>query len=207
MLKMQSLLEWMELALVGIAPGYTVLSNQRFLVYLHSVILLLLLGTWLHYRDEKGMGELKPENIKAVLDHRDMAARTPCGRAAAVLAKLDYQYYEKSIDESYDKLRIELLEALKKKDETKIDQILESYHGDSDSVPQQQHNKLNKLYDRSVSFHRAYNMLRTKKPIAARSFSVDAWEGILDMISASCEAQNKTAVENVLFHIDKQMSI
>ena len=27
------------------------------------------------------MGELKPENIKAVLKYRDTAAKTPCGHA------------------------------------------------------------------------------------------------------------------------------
>ena len=160
---------------------------------------MLLLGTWLHYRDEKGMGELKPENIKAVLDHRDMAAKTPCGRAAAVLAKLDYQYYEKSIDESYDKLRIELLEALKKKNEAKIEELITQYNGD---FPRHNH----PMYNRGISFHRAFNLLNSKKPIAARSFSSDAWKSLLEMISASCDAQNHTAVENVLFHIDRQMS-
>ena len=156
----------------------------------------------MHYRDEKGMGELKPENIKAVLKHRDMAAQTPCGRAAAILAKLDYQYYEKSIEESHDKLRIELLDALKNKNEAKINELLDEYNGESVDYPQHNH----PMYNRGISFHRAYNLLNNKKPIAARSFSCDAWKSLLDMISASCDAQNNMAVENVLFHLDRQMS-
>ena len=159
-------------------------------------------GTWLHYRDEKGMGELKPENIKAVLNHRDEAAQTPYGHAAALLAKLDYQFYEKSIDESDNTLRLELLDALKKKNETKINSLLEKYSHQSAESPQRNH----PMYNRGISFHRAYNLITNKRPIAARSFSSEAWKSLLDMISASCDAHNHMAVENVLVHLDRQLS-
>ena len=161
------------------------------------------IGTWLHYRDEKGMGELKPENIKAVLKKRDTAAQTPCGRAAATLARLDYQYYEKSIDESRNELRLELLGALKSKDEAKINELLEQYQSKNRAdYPQHDHH----MYNRGISLHRAYNLLATKKPLAAKSFSENAWKGILEMISASCDALNHTALENVMVHIDRQIS-
>ena len=69
---------------------------------------------------------------QAVLKSRDMAAKTPCGRAAAILARLDYQFYEKSIDDSRNTLRMELLDALKKKDEAKINNLLEQYQWGND---------------------------------------------------------------------------
>ena len=156
----------------------------------------------MHYRDEKGMGELKPENIKAVLKNRDAAAKTPCGRAAATLARLDYQFYEKSIDDSHDKLRLELLGALKKKDEAKIEELLEKYKSDHPDYPQSDH----PMYHRGMSLHRAYNLLATKNPIAAKSFSENAWKSLREMICASFDAQNHTALENVFFHLDRQIS-
>lgn len=166
------------------------------------MLFYIIAGTWLHYRDEKGMGELKPENIKAVLKYRDTAAKTPCGRAAATLARLDYQFYEKSIDESHDKLRLELLEALKKKDEAMIEELLQQYQSDHPDYPQHDH----PMYHRGMSLHRAYNLLATKKPIAARSLSEEAWKSLREMISTSFDAQNHTALENVFFHLDRQIS-
>ena len=181
------------------------------MIMLRSLILTLSLsivkyciGTWLHYRGEEGMGELKPENIKAVLKSRDMAAKTPCGRAAAILARLDYQFYEKSIDDSRNTLRMELLGALKKKDEAKINDLLEQYqrgNGHPD-YPQHEH----PMYNHGIYLHRAYNLLTTKKPIAAKSFSENAWRGIREMMSACYDSLDHTALENILLNIDKKLS-
>ena len=166
------------------------------------MLLYIIAGTWLHYRDEKGMGELKPENIKAVLKYRDTAAKTPCGRAAATLARLDYQFYEKSIDELHDKLRLELLGALKRKDEAKIEELLKQYQSDHPDYPQHNH----PMYHCGTFLHRAYNLLATKKPIAAKFFSEDVWKSWREMISTFIDAQNHTALENIFFHIDRHIS-
>ena len=53
-----------------------------------------------------------------------MVAATLLGRAAATLAMLDYKHYEQSIDESQDELRLGLLDALKKKDEAKLEELM-----------------------------------------------------------------------------------
>ena len=145
------------------------------------------------------MGELKPENIKEVLKCRDRAAKTPCGKAAAILAKLDYQYYEKSIDESHIKLRLELLAALKKKNEVEIKRLLKQYG----SYPQHDHH----IYHYGTSLHRAYNLITNKKPIVAKSLSEDAWSHLREMISASFYAQNHTALQSVFVHIDRQIYV
>ena len=145
------------------------------------------------------MGELKTENIKAVLEHRDMAAATLLGRAAATLARLDYEHYEQSIDESQDELRLELLDALKKKDEAKLEELLHAC-----AQPSKAHD--HPMYNRGISVHRAHNLLVTEKPIAAKWFGESAWKAVREMVSASYDALNYTALGDILSHIDKQTS-
>lgn len=84
------------------------------------------IGTSLHYRDPetKLMGALKPEAILKVLETRDQAAESVVGRGAKLLARMDREFYEKTLKVSDNKVRFELCEALKEKDENKISQIL-----------------------------------------------------------------------------------
>ena len=71
----------------------------------------------------------------------------------------------------------------------------EQYQSNDPDYPQHYH----PMYHRGTSLHRAYNLLATKKSIAAKSFSENAWKRLREMISASdFDAQNHTALENIL---------
>lgn len=92
------------------------------------------IGTSLHYRDPetKLMGALKPEAILKVLETRDQAAESVIGRGAKLLAQMDREFFEKTLKVSDIQVRLELYEALKKKDEDTISQILsrgQTYNG------------------------------------------------------------------------------
>jgi hypothetical protein len=57
-------------------------------------------------------GPFQPENISRILAIRDEAARSPLGRAAALLARLDWLSSQRRLDERQEQLRLELYEAL-----------------------------------------------------------------------------------------------
>ncbi|MBN1209238.1 MAG: hypothetical protein JXB05_30555 [Myxococcaceae bacterium] len=68
-------------------------------------------------------GPFQPENIPAILAARDEAARSPLGRAAALLARLDFLSSQRKLTESQERLRFELFEALCRKE---VEGLLES---------------------------------------------------------------------------------
>jgi hypothetical protein len=72
----------------------------------------------LRYMDsETGFhGPFQPENIPSILAARDEAARSPLGRAAALLARLDWMASQGRLAESQEGLRAQLYEALCRKD-------------------------------------------------------------------------------------------
>ena len=61
-------------------------------------------------------GPFQPENIPSILATRDEAARSPLGRAAALLARLDWAYSKGRINGAQNELRVQLYEALCRKD-------------------------------------------------------------------------------------------
>jgi len=83
------------------------------------------IGTSLHYVNaENEIGAFKPEYIKEILQVRNTAADTSRGKAAACLARLDYKYFECSLDMSVDAVRLDLLTAVRGKDLAKMESIL-----------------------------------------------------------------------------------
>ncbi len=72
----------------------------------------------LRYMDsETGFhGPFQPENIPAILAARDEAARSPLGRAAALLARLDWLSSQGNLTDAQEQLRTELFEALCRKE-------------------------------------------------------------------------------------------
>lgn len=67
-------------------------------------------------------GPFQPENIPAILAARDEAARSPLGRAAAMLARLDWLSSQGRLDEEQEQMRSELYEALRRKE---VDELIE----------------------------------------------------------------------------------
>jgi hypothetical protein len=61
-------------------------------------------------------GPFQPENIPQILALRDEAARSPMGRAAALLARLDWLHSQGRLDASQEPFRTELYEALARQD-------------------------------------------------------------------------------------------
>lgn len=83
------------------------------------------IGTSLHYVDStKTIGALKPAYIRKILTNRTAAAHSLRGRAAALLARLDYQYFEGSLEQDMDDERIALYKAVRAADEDAIARIL-----------------------------------------------------------------------------------
>ena len=68
-------------------------------------------------------GPFQPENIPRILALRDEAARSPMGRAAALLARLDWLHSQGRLDASQEPFRTELYEALSRQD---VDGLMES---------------------------------------------------------------------------------
>jgi hypothetical protein len=67
-------------------------------------------------------GPFQPENITRILAIRDEAARSPLGRAAALLARLDWLHSQGRLDEQQEQYRAELYEALSRQ---QVDGVLE----------------------------------------------------------------------------------
>jgi hypothetical protein len=61
-------------------------------------------------------GPFQPENISRILAIRDEAARSPLGRAAALLARLDWMYFQGRLNEEQEAFRTRLYEALSRQD-------------------------------------------------------------------------------------------
>ncbi|HYO74243.1 MAG TPA: hypothetical protein VEU33_50040, partial [Archangium sp.] len=68
-------------------------------------------------------GPFQPENIPAILAARDEAARSPLGRAAALLARLDGASSQGKLTEAQEQLRAELFEALCRKE---VEELIEA---------------------------------------------------------------------------------
>jgi hypothetical protein len=66
-------------------------------------------------------GPFQPENISRILAIRDEAARSPLGRAAALLARLDWMAFQGRLDDRQQELRAELYEALSRQ---QVDEVL-----------------------------------------------------------------------------------
>ena len=78
------------------------------------------------------LGELKKENIKAALEARDKAAASPLGQAAAILAGLDWQFHEGSLEVEHIDVRESLFQALLDKDHQQIKDILSRFKSDEE---------------------------------------------------------------------------
>lgn len=61
-------------------------------------------------------GPFQPENIPSILAARDEAAASPLGRAAALLARLDWQSSQGELTDAQEAFRVELFEALCRKE-------------------------------------------------------------------------------------------
>jgi hypothetical protein len=61
-------------------------------------------------------GPFQPENIPAILAARDEAAQSPLGRAAALLARLDWASSQGHLTDAQERMREELFEALCRKE-------------------------------------------------------------------------------------------
>jgi hypothetical protein len=72
-------------------------------------------------------GPFQPENISRILAIRDEAARGPLGRAAALLARLDWRSFQGRLDERQETFRARLYEALSRQ---QVDGLLD----DADST-------------------------------------------------------------------------
>ena len=72
------------------------------------------IGLKLHHLDEvtNRPGPIKPALVKAALEHRDQAAATIAGRAAAELARLDWDYSRSLLSKPVNVLRRDLFETL-----------------------------------------------------------------------------------------------
>jgi hypothetical protein len=68
-------------------------------------------------------GPFQPENIPAILAVRDEAARSPLGRAAALLARLDWLSAQGNLTDAQEQLRQELFQALCRKE---VEALLEA---------------------------------------------------------------------------------
>lgn len=68
-------------------------------------------------------GPFQPENIPSILAARDEAARSPLGRAAALLARMDWLSSQGRLTDAQEQFRNELFEALCRKD---VDALLEA---------------------------------------------------------------------------------
>jgi hypothetical protein len=68
-------------------------------------------------------GPFQPENIPAILAARDEAARSPLGRAAALLARLDWLSAQGNLTDAQERLREELFQALCRKE---VEALLEA---------------------------------------------------------------------------------
>jgi hypothetical protein len=70
--------------------------------------------------------DVQPENISRILAIRDEAARSPLGRAAALLARLDWLHSQRRLDDRQEEFRAELYEALSRQQVDSLLQDLES---------------------------------------------------------------------------------
>jgi hypothetical protein len=72
----------------------------------------------LRYMDsDRGFhGPFQPENIPAILTARDEAANSPLGRAAALLARLDWLSSQGKLTDAQEQQREELFQALCRKE-------------------------------------------------------------------------------------------
>ncbi|KAL5005514.1 hypothetical protein ScPMuIL_018970 [Solemya velum] len=80
----------------------------------------------LRYMDgETGMhGPFMEENIPIIMASRNQAAASVRGRGVHLLARLDTMFFEGSISENQDVLRLALFEALKEANEERIDDLI-----------------------------------------------------------------------------------
>jgi hypothetical protein len=78
------------------------------------------IGTSLHFIDSetKLMGALRGEKITEALVARDAAERSPMGRAAVLLSRLDRMYFEGTLPAYADVNRVGLFHAIVNRDET-----------------------------------------------------------------------------------------
>ncbi|WP_279146073.1 MULTISPECIES: hypothetical protein [Clostridium] len=76
------------------------------------------IGTSLHYMDKQThlMGAFDPKAILSTLEKRNEIENSVLGKSALFLAKLDRIYYEKTIHEDEDKIRIDLYNVLLNQD-------------------------------------------------------------------------------------------
>ncbi|WP_375771619.1 hypothetical protein NR798_12210 [Archangium gephyra] len=75
-------------------------------------------------------GPFQPENISRILAIRDEAARSPLGRAAALLARLDWLHFQRRLDDRQEAFRAELYEALSRQ---QVESILQDFEAQSES--------------------------------------------------------------------------
>ena len=84
------------------------------------------IGTSLHHRDPQtnALGQLKPDAIRDVLRVRNEAAAEPLGRGAALLARMDRLFFEGTLMEAYDEMRISLYKAQRARDAEAVEKLV-----------------------------------------------------------------------------------
>jgi hypothetical protein len=138
------------------------------------------IGTSLHYFNttSKQMGALKPDYIRKVLAARNEAAASIRGRAARLLAQLDYMYFEGSLERDDESDRWELWQAVKQNDTTTMQRLLYKY--DAQPIHEGEHKLLDK----------ARRVLAAARPLLAERIEGTKWESFRNELTQLVESEN-----------------
>ncbi|KAL1914511.1 uncharacterized protein VTP21DRAFT_8225 [Calcarisporiella thermophila] len=118
-------------------------------------------------------GPYLDENIPEILRYRDDAAATIRGRGVHILTRLDRMYFEGSITEQQNSLRLDLYDALYNVDETKIEELLNQL----ESVA--------RMPDDGETPYNAYakRLVQSEKPLLSNYLDQSEWQSWIEKLT------------------------
>ncbi len=152
------------------------------------------IGTSLHSRDPVTgvMGAFKPDAIRQFLQTRDAAAQTVRGRAAKLLARLDYQYFEKSLPSEAEPDRQLLYQAVLKNDTATQTKLLEKLEPIVKATPEGTGHK---------TLDHAARLMAASHPVLSNVFTASKWEWVKREINSLIAKQNTADLRVLLDRI------
>lgn len=155
------------------------------------------IGTSLHHRDPRtnALGQLKPDAIRDVLRVRNEAAAEPLGRGAALLARMDRLYYEGTLMEAHNEMRIALYEAQRARDAEAVEKLVAQdplvTEGIYEARPEETENAI---------FGHAMRIVRTadKQTIGAKLRGQESWTKYTQNVNRLLDAGDITALRELL---------
>ena len=155
------------------------------------------IGNDLHYLSsgqQKVVGALNPDKITGVINARNEAEKSIFGQGGKLLAKLDYKFFEGSLETSEQELRTDLYTALLNRNSVDIEEIIRKAHDISKDIsPIDKKDKCNRI------LLAAYRLLNARSSII--SGLVDESRELLQKLY---QRKDISGLRSTIEHIKKQ---